>query len=124
MRIANSGPDGLNVTGLDITGPFAVVDAPSLPALVPAGGTLDVKVRFTATSIGTAGGLWNGTLTIKSDDADEPNLPVELAGFWQSQSEGGQEPNLDRARAAVRLRHPDHLARPAAQPERTAQGQR
>ena len=71
-----------------------MVDAPTLPALVPAGGTLDVKVRFTATSIGTAGGLWNGTLTVKSDDADEPNLPVELAGFWQSQSEGGQEPNL------------------------------
>ena len=45
--------DGLNVTGLDLTGPFALVDPPTLPALVPAGGTLDVKVRFTATSAGT-----------------------------------------------------------------------
>ncbi len=39
LRISNTGPDGLNVTGLDVTGPFTVVDAPTLPALVPAGGT-------------------------------------------------------------------------------------
>jgi fibronectin type 3 domain-containing protein len=94
LRISNTGPDGLNVTSLDASGPFTVIDAPSLPALVPAGGNLDVKVKFTATSIGTAGGLWSGTLAVKSDDVDEPSVPVELAGFWQSQSEGGQEPNL------------------------------
>ncbi|WP_036196277.1 malectin domain-containing carbohydrate-binding protein [Nocardioides aequoreus] len=94
LRISNTGPDGLNVTGLDVTGPFAVVDAPTLPALVPAGGSLDVKVRFTAQTIGTNGGLWTGTLDVKSDDVDEPSVPVELAGFWQSVSEGNQEPDL------------------------------
>ncbi len=101
-----------------------MVDAPTLPALVPAGGTLDVKVRFTATSIGTGGGLWNGTLTVKSDDADEPSLPVELAGFWQSQSEGGQEPNLIEIAQLFGYGTQITSPGPAAQPERPAQGQR
>jgi hypothetical protein len=94
LRIRNTGVDGLNVTALDVTGPFALVDPPAFPALVPSGGSLDVKVRFTATSAGTDAGLWTGILSVRSDDADEPTLPVELAGFWQSISEGGQEPDL------------------------------
>ena len=61
---------------------------------MPPAGSLDVRVRFTATTAGTNAGLWEGPLTVKSDDADEPSVPVELAGFWQSVSEGGQEPDL------------------------------
>ena len=53
-----------------------------------------MPVRFTATTLGTAAGQWTGTLSVTSDDADEPSLPVELAGFWQSQSENNQEPNV------------------------------
>ena len=124
LRISNTGTDGLNVTGLDVTGPFAVVDAPTLPALVPAGGTLDVKVRFTATSIGTAGGLWNGTLT-RQERRRRRAEPARRAGRLLAEPVRGRPgAQPDRDRAAVRLRHPDHLARPAAQPERPAQGQR
>ena len=94
LRVRNTGTEALNVTGLPVTGPFALVSPTNLPALVQPGGILDVPVRFTATALGTAGGLWNGTLTVATDDADEPSLPVELAGFWQSVSEGGQEPDV------------------------------
>ncbi len=94
LTIRNTGTDPLNITGLPITGPFALVNTTALPALVPVNGTLSVPVRFTATTLGTAGGQWTGTLTVASDDADEPALPVELAGFWQSQSENNQEPNV------------------------------
>ncbi|MTD16945.1 choice-of-anchor D domain-containing protein [Nakamurella sp. YIM 132087] len=94
LVIRNTGTDPLNVTELAVTGPFTLVTPPALPALVAVGGTLTVQVRFTATTIGTSGGLWNGTLTVGSDDPARPSVPVELAGFWQSISEGGQEPDL------------------------------
>ncbi|GGL95159.1 hypothetical protein GCM10011594_13590 [Nakamurella endophytica] len=94
LRIRNTGTEPLNVTALDLTGPFQLTTPQALPRLVAVGGTLDVPVKFVATTIGTAGGLWFGTLTVGSDDADEPTLPVELAGFWQSQSENNQEPSV------------------------------
>ncbi|MBJ7357901.1 malectin domain-containing carbohydrate-binding protein [Nocardioides sp.] len=94
LVIRNTGSDGLNVTDLVLAGPFALVDPPTLPALVPAGASLTVGVRFTASTIGSDGGLWDGSLTVKSDDPTRPSIPVQLAGFWQSQSENGQEPTL------------------------------
>ncbi len=94
LLIRNTGTEPLNVTGLAVTGPFALVNNQTLPALIAVNGVLQVPVRFTATSNGTSAGLWSGTLTVNSDDADEPSLPVQLSGFWQSVSEGGQEPGI------------------------------
>jgi hypothetical protein len=90
LRIKNTGTDPLNVIGLPITGPWGLVSGPTLPAAVPAGGQLDLTVKFVAQN----GAIHNGTLTIQSDDADEPSTKVELSGFWQSVSEGGQEPDV------------------------------
>jgi fibronectin type 3 domain-containing protein len=94
LVVRNTGTEALNVTDLAVTGPFNLVNPPTLPALVPAGGSISVQVRFNATTIGTSGGLWSGTLTVSSDDVTHPTVPVELAGFWQSVSEGGQEPDV------------------------------
>jgi fibronectin type 3 domain-containing protein len=94
LRIRNTGTEALNVTALPITGPFVLGGTATFPLLVPVGGSVDVPIRFVATTIGTAGGIWTGTVTVVSDDADEANLPVELAGFWQSQSENNQEPSV------------------------------
>ncbi len=94
LLIRNTGTEPLNVTGLAVTGPFALVNNQTLPALIAVNGVLQVPVRFNAATIGSNGGLWAGTLTVSSDDADEPALPVELAGFWQSVSEGNQEPDV------------------------------
>ena len=49
-----------------------------------------MAARFVATS----GSTHTGTLTIASNDAATPNQVVQLAGAWQSVSEGGQEPTL------------------------------
>ncbi|GAA1844567.1 malectin domain-containing carbohydrate-binding protein [Microlunatus capsulatus] len=100
LVVRNTGTEALNVTGLPVTGPFQLVNPAVAPALVPVGGQLQVPVRFTATSGGAANGLWTGTLTVQTDDADEPALPVQLAGFWQSVSEGNQEPDLRETFAA------------------------
>ncbi len=94
LIIHNTGTDPLNVTDLTVTGAFSLVNPPALPALVAVGGTLTVQVRFTATAIGGSGGLYTGSLTVGSDDPAHPTTSVELGGFWQSVSEGGQEPDV------------------------------
>ena len=93
VRVKNTGTDPLTITGLPITGPWQLVNGPTLPATVPVGGQLDLTVKFTATSAGPNGGLYNGALNIQSDASNGPT-PVELSGFWQSQSESGQEPTV------------------------------
>jgi fibronectin type 3 domain-containing protein len=90
LRVKNTGADPMSVTGLGVTGPFAVDPALTLPANVPAGGSIDVTVRFTATSAATSA----GTLTVSSTAGTGASKIVQLAGLWQSVSEGGQEPDL------------------------------
>jgi hypothetical protein len=95
LRVRNTGTDPLSVRSASISGPWELVTPPSFPAAVAPGGTLELTVRFTAQTIGSAGGYYQGSLTLQSNDTDESTLPVELAGFWQSVSEGGQEPDVD-----------------------------
>lgn len=90
VRITNTGAQPLKITSLPVTGPFQVSDPPTLPATVAAGASLDVTVRFIATS----GRVSTGTLTIGSDSAVTPSTRIDLAGYWQSVSEGQQEPTL------------------------------
>ncbi len=92
LRVQNTGVEPLNITKLNITpaSDFELDKDMQLPATIAPDDHLDVPVRFVATS----GDIRNGTLEIISDDADEPTTEVELSGFWQSRSEGGQEPNV------------------------------
>ena len=97
LRIHNVGPDPVGIISLPITGPWELASPLSLPATILAGGQLDVPVRFIAQSIGAAGGIWNGTLTI-GPTTDEPTTPIELSGFWQSiRGQPGTERLRDRA---------------------------
>ena len=90
VRIANTGSTALTVSALTLSGPWQLVTPPALPATIAAGGQLDVTVRFVATS----GAVHTGTLTIASNDSATPNSVVQLGGFWQSVSEGDQEPDM------------------------------
>jgi len=90
LRISNTGTGPMQVTGLPITGPWKLNPGPSLPATVAAGGHLDVPVTFTA----TGGDLNTGSLAVQTDAGAGTTKTVELAGFWQSVSEGGQEPTV------------------------------
>jgi len=94
LRVRNTGTDPLRIDRLPVEGPWQLVGAPALPATVAPGGQLDLTVKFVATTLGPDGGRYEGSLTIRSNDADEPAVPVELGGFWQSVSEGGQEPDV------------------------------
>lgn len=94
VRVKNTGTDPLSISDLSINGPWQLVGAPSLPTGVAPNGQLDLTVKFVAENNGSNNGLYNGALTIRSDDTDESSTKVELGGFWQSQSENGQEPDI------------------------------
>jgi hypothetical protein len=110
LRIKNSGTDPLTITNLTITtvnkyGKWELINKPTLPEIVPAASFFDLQVKFTATKFpnGASGGsgmppdpanpgarIHRGQLTIQSDDGDEPSKTVQLAGYWQNISEGGE----------------------------------
>jgi hypothetical protein len=91
LRTKNLGTSPLRITGVPITGPWELLNNINTPVTIAPKGQLDLRIRFKATS----GSVHNGTLTIKSNDADEANKVVQLSGFWQSVSEGNQEPSLN-----------------------------
>lgn len=96
LRIKNTGVDVLSVEELrvDDTSKFRINGQVDLPAVVKPGESLDVPVRFVYSSTSTTSSLQTGALTVVTDDTDEPETRMDLAGFWQPQSEGGKEPNF------------------------------
>ena len=90
LKITNTGSAPLNITALPIQGPWQLVSPPSLPTTVAVNASLNLTLKFVA----TGGDLNTGTMTIVSSATNNQYKVVELAGFWQSKSEGGQEPSL------------------------------
>jgi hypothetical protein len=90
LRIKNTGTRTLAISSIVPSGPFELVGAP--PTSVAPGASADVRVRFTA----TGGSLHPASLSIFSNDPDEPRKVVALMGYWQRESENQQEPDLTR----------------------------
>ncbi|RMF88735.1 MAG: choice-of-anchor D domain-containing protein, partial [Nitrospinota bacterium] len=75
--ISNVGTENLTVTGLSLSGTdFSLSGAPSTPFTVAAGASVNISIVYAPTD----GGPDSGTLTITSDDPDEPTVPVTLTG--------------------------------------------
>ncbi len=104
LRISNTDPDDpLVVTGLGLSAPLDptpgvrtsttnfTTPGTTLPLTVAPGGSHDLRVQF-----GGAGsrGAYGATMTITSNAANRPELPVQLRGYWQPQPEGGVEPTM------------------------------
>ena len=116
FRVHNTGDKPLIITGFSSSDPyhFFVSNIQKFPVTVAPGGTLDVNVKFIANNAPShtdnqtndtktdnypitvlqAGGVWNATLTINSNDPVNPARPVQLAGYFQYQSEKENEPGL------------------------------
>ena len=91
LRIRNTGTSALVLNSLTLNNAFfQLVNPPAAGTSIAAGSSLDLTVKF----VSTTGDMKLGTLTINSNDSDEPGTVVELAGFWQSRNEGNQEPLL------------------------------
>jgi len=99
--ITNNGTGELAVGSVTVSDPFMLADADGLDDLrLAPGESIEVGVLFnrdayTPPTSNAADGVFEGTMTIVSDDADQPVTEIQLAGFWQARDEGGWEPNLN-----------------------------
>ena len=109
VQINNTGDQPLVISSITLSDntDWEIVNPPAAGTAIAAGGTLDVQVKFiaqstppnltynqtndTATTTGLpvlqAGGVWNGTLSINSNDPINPTRTLQLAGYWQNTSE-------------------------------------
>lgn len=116
LAITNTGDQPLTIKSLSLsdTTNWQLVSPPAAGTVVPVAHTLDVTVKFVAQSApanqpanetndvtstdglapAQTGGVWDGTLTINSNDPATPAAAVQLAGYWQFESEHEEEPNL------------------------------
>ncbi|WP_380052068.1 carbohydrate-binding protein [Falsihalocynthiibacter sp. SS001] len=101
VRISNTGSEDLEFASAALTGPFDLVDPTIFDNLVlSAGESIDVTVVFDNSEVSpkpTSGvnSVLEGELTLVTNDAEDPFVTVDLAAFWQSNPEGGQEPNVN-----------------------------
>ena len=115
LQINNTGDQTLVISGLTLsdTTNWQIVNPPTYPLDIAPGGSADVTVKFIAQtdpphtnnqtndsqttnglSTQAAGGVWDGTLTLYSNDPVNPSRTVNLAGYWQDMSENENEPGL------------------------------
>lgn len=90
LQIRNTGSSTLNISSMVLSGPYTFVSGGDTSSIA-AGATATVKIKFTG--VGSSGivAIIPGTLTINSNDADEPQKTIALSGVWQKYSE--QDPN-------------------------------
>jgi hypothetical protein len=99
--ITNTGSQPLQILDWEIDGPFALANPGQLDGLtIGAGQTINVRVNFdraayTRPANNTDSGLAGGKLELITNDAEDPLVTVDLAGFWQAQDEGSWEPNVN-----------------------------
>ncbi|NHF74385.1 carbohydrate-binding protein [Paracoccus xiamenensis] len=103
VRISNSGTEDLTIDSADLSGPFTITSPATLDGLTLAPGAfVDVTINFdraaytppTSNLDGTST-VFQGRLRLNTNDADDPFIDVDLAGFWQNVPEGGMEPNVN-----------------------------
>jgi regulation of enolase protein 1 (concanavalin A-like superfamily) len=115
LRVRNTGSAPLTISSMwlsDSTN-WTIVNPPAPGTQIAPGGTLDLTIKFIAQTVppvpyseinnyqtvngiapNQAGGVWNGTLTIITNDPVTPTRVVTLAGYWQNTSENENEPSL------------------------------
>jgi fibronectin type 3 domain-containing protein len=115
IKIRNTGSQPLTINSLALSDStnWQIVNPPAPGTQVPVGSSINVTVKFVAQSnpphsdnqtnasqtvngipVTQAGGVWNGTLTINSNDPVNPARVIQLAGYWQNTSENENEPGL------------------------------
>lgn len=96
ITVFNTGTGNLTLSNVSITGAdaalFSIVPAIGTPAIVPAGGSLNINVVFNP-GAGTALGPYAATLQIASNDADQPVIDLYLGGLATPGEEGNNEPS-------------------------------
>jgi fibronectin type 3 domain-containing protein len=96
LRIRNTGSQQLEINSIVTSAGWVIDSAPAAPITILSGEYLDVTVRFVANPGGSTPKMLEGTLTVNSNDADEPAAVVSLGGHWQPMNENNKEPDLQQ----------------------------
>ncbi len=107
LQVNNTGDEQLVLTSYTITSGYALKNAPTFPVTIAAGANLDLTVELTertqpnvpynetnSPAYPNGGGVWDGTLTLTSNDPETPSASVPLAGWVQYHSENSNEPSF------------------------------
>ncbi|HWE01726.1 MAG TPA: hypothetical protein VG326_04890 [Tepidisphaeraceae bacterium] len=115
VTINNTGNQPLVINSLSLsdTKNWKLVNPPAAGTSIAGGASLTVTIQFIATSspphstdetndiksdslvsVQAAGGVWTGTLTINSNDSINPTKTINLAGYWQIETEHENEPGI------------------------------
>ncbi|MGC4032062.1 MAG: DNRLRE domain-containing protein [Tepidisphaeraceae bacterium] len=89
LRIRNTGSQPLTISGMVLSDAnFQIISGGDITSIA-AGGYADIKVKFVYSNMSATSGnkVIKSTLTLKTNDADEPTKTVKLSGIWQSYSE-------------------------------------
>lgn len=79
FNVLNIGDDTLKLTAIQFDTSAFFCDVTSFPVIIPAGGSVTYHVSFAPVAVG----LVTGTMTIHSNDPDEPVVTVSLSGQGQ-----------------------------------------
>jgi hypothetical protein len=96
VDIINSGSTDLTISSIvkSGSGAFALINPPTTPYVLPANGKLTLEVRFKPTSTVDHGQQLSASVTINSNDSDEPSRTISLYGLSAEDIEGAGEPGL------------------------------
>jgi fibronectin type 3 domain-containing protein len=98
VRITNTGSAALTLAsnalqfGGTNASEFALASGVSLPATIKPGAFIDIPIAFTASAVG----IRSGTLTITTNDANQPSKIITLRGLGTAGNGGNLEPSLQR----------------------------
>ncbi|MDY8108968.1 carbohydrate-binding protein [Fulvimarina sp. 2208YS6-2-32] len=103
VRLTNTGTEALTLTDYELDGPFVLANSAQLDGLsIAPGSFVDVTVLFNraaysppTSNVDGTSTIFQGSLKLVTNDADDPITTIDLAGFWQARDEGGQEPNIN-----------------------------
>jgi hypothetical protein len=98
FSVLNTGSQTLNVSGYDLSNSWQVLNGPAANAaftVAPGGSqTFTVKFNYAGPGGSAVNQMTFGHMRFTTNDPDEAQANVELAGFWQTQSENQTEPTL------------------------------
>ena len=87
LKITNTGSSTLSISSLTFSGPYSFVSGGSTTSIAPAA-SATLVIQFTGA--GTGSSIKEeipGTLTINSNDPENPTQVIKLDGWWQDYSE-------------------------------------
>jgi fibronectin type 3 domain-containing protein/regulation of enolase protein 1 (concanavalin A-like superfamily) len=107
LQVTNTGGSPLIISSYSLTSQWTLVSPPSFPLTIQPGKSQTLSIKFIATSVPSVsynqtndhyypkgGGVYDGSLTLHSNDPNNGTATVALAGYYQTESENSQEPSL------------------------------